>query len=199
MAAQSEILPEGTDSIIGGASDPGTAEQIDVTTPAGRRAAASRLREEAEGLTGKATAKARDYAAQGKDRATDALDGLSRAVSEVAATVDERVGPEYGSYARRAADAVSALASDLRSKDLDELYADAQKMVRSSPAIAIGTAAAVGFALVRLMKSGAAAAEAPAPKAPATRGRPPGAKNAASGDDATTRKPAARKAAKPKG
>lgn len=189
MASQAEILPEGTDTVIGGASDAGTAEQIDTATSA-FEGATSRLREEAAGFKDKATAKARDYAEQGKERATDALDGLSRAVSEVAATVDERVGAEYGDYARRAADAVASLSTNLRSKDLDELYEDAQKLVRSSPAIAIGTAAAVGFALVRLLKSGADEATGSTTPASGTDKTTPSASRSRSPAKATSKKAA---------
>ena len=45
-------------------------------------------------------------------------------------------------------------ADTLRRKDVDDLYEDARAIVRKSPVVAIGVAAAVGFALVRLVKSG---------------------------------------------
>ncbi len=157
MASRPDNLPEGTDSIIAGASDQGTAEHIDVEAPAG--GPFDRFTEQTAGLRNQAFDKARDYANQGKDRATDALDGLSRVVGDTARTVDQSIGAEYGDYARRAADAVQGMAANLRNKDVDELYDDARTFVRNSPALAIGVAAVVGFSLVRLIKSGAALAE----------------------------------------
>ncbi|MEI9850044.1 MAG: phage holin family protein [Sphingomonas sp.] len=75
-----------------------------------------------------------------------------------AADVDERIGPAYGKYARSAAEGLSGFAETLRGKQVDELIDDATAFVRRSPAIAIGTAAAVGFVLARLIKSGIDAA-----------------------------------------
>jgi hypothetical protein len=42
----------------------------------------------------------------------------------------------------------------VRNKDVDTLFDDAREVVRKSPVVAIGTAAAIGFALVRLVKAG---------------------------------------------
>lgn len=108
-----------------------------------------------------AGAKAREFAGQGKDRAVDALDNVASLVSDAAAAVDEKLGDQYGGYIRQAADAVSGLANTLREKDADELVDNARDAVRSSPAIAIAAAAAVGFLIARVVKSGLT------PKAPA--------------------------------
>jgi hypothetical protein len=98
--------------------------------------------------------KVRSFAETGKDRASTALDDLSQVVSEAASSIDERLGSEYGEYARRAADAVSGLADNLRDRDVDQLFDDGRNLVRKSPGIALGAAAVVGFTLVRLIKSG---------------------------------------------
>ncbi len=47
----------------------------------------------------------------------------------------------------------------IKQKNLDDLIEDARGFVKKSPAIAIGTAAALGFVLVRLIKSGLDAAD----------------------------------------
>jgi ElaB/YqjD/DUF883 family membrane-anchored ribosome-binding protein len=44
----------------------------------------------------------------------------------------------------------------LKAKEHDDLIEDARGFVQKSPAIAIGTAAALGFVLVRLIQSGLA-------------------------------------------
>ena len=53
----------------------------------------------------------------------------------------------------RAADAVAGFTDTLKDKDVDELLNEAREAVRRNPALAIGAAAAVGFVLVRLLKS----------------------------------------------
>ncbi|MFA5963094.1 MAG: hypothetical protein WC804_03655 [Sphingomonas sp.] len=112
------------------------------------------LKEGAAKMTKEATGKARSYAEDGKARVGGVLDELSKMMGDAAGTVDEKVGAQYGNYARSAADAVSGFSESLKSKDIDDIVADARDFVKKSPAIAIGTAAAIGFVLVRLIKSG---------------------------------------------
>lgn len=174
MPPRNRDLPEGTDHIINGAMETGQGTSADFGTGGGagsgfvgsarsddtggtagtRQKAVAQIRESAASLRDQAGGKAREYAVDGKSRAASALDDFSRAVQESAVSIDERLGAEYGDYARRAADAVSDFAETLRNKDVDELLDDAREIVRKSPVIAIGTAAAVGFALVRLVKAG---------------------------------------------
>jgi ElaB/YqjD/DUF883 family membrane-anchored ribosome-binding protein len=112
------------------------------------------LKSGVQNLQSQATDKVRAYAVDGKQRATTALDDLSQVVNEAAQNIDERLGPQYGEYARRAAGAVSGLADNLRNKDVDELFDQARDVVRKSPGVAIGVAAVLGFTLVRLVKAG---------------------------------------------
>ena len=65
------------------------------------------LKDGAAKLTQEATGKARAYAEDGKARVGGVLDELSRMMGDAAGTVDEKVGAQYGNYARSAADAVS--------------------------------------------------------------------------------------------
>ncbi len=98
--------------------------------------------------------KAKGYAEDGKTRAGGALDELAKMLKEAAGTVDEKVGDQYGQYARSAADAVSNFSDSLKSKQIDDLIDEARVFVKKSPAVAIGTAAAIGFVLARLIKAG---------------------------------------------
>jgi ElaB/YqjD/DUF883 family membrane-anchored ribosome-binding protein len=75
-------------------------------------------------------------------------------VSDTAESIDQRLGGDYGEYARRASDAVAGFADTLREKDVDELYDNVREAVRKSPGVAVGIAAVVGFTLVRLVKAG---------------------------------------------
>ncbi len=113
------------------------------------------LKDEASKLSAKATEKARGLADEGKARATSALDEFSKLMEDAAGTVDEKLGEQYGQYARSAAQAISGFSDGLRGKEVEDLVADARDFVRKSPAIAIGTAAALGFVLARIVKAGA--------------------------------------------
>lgn len=112
------------------------------------------FKDEAGKLTGQGIEKAKGYAADGKDRASGALDEFAKLMTDAAGNVDEKLGEHYGDYARSAANSLSGFADTLRNKDVDELLAEAKELVKKSPAVAIGTAAAVGFVLARLVKTG---------------------------------------------
>ncbi|WP_227698701.1 hypothetical protein [Sphingomonas hengshuiensis] len=139
--------------------------------PAGADAKPStteRLREEAGKLGSQAADRARSYADQGKERATSALDEVAKMMASAAEDVDAKLGVEYGRYARSAADGISGFAETLRGQDVDDLIAGATDFVRKSPVIAVGAAAAVGFMIARLVKSGVDAASDKSPSSTAT-------------------------------
>ena len=183
MVQQNRDLPEGTDSIIPGAMDTDTS---DVTGTATKRGGSSRssggqsrgggrsssggstsggaaglmekVRSEGGKLTDEAAGKARGFVGQGLERSSEALSNVSRMVGDTATGIDERLGKEYGDYARRAAEALDNTANRLASKDPDELIDDTREFVRKSPGVALAGAAIVGFALARLVKSGISSA-----------------------------------------
>ncbi|MCC7394385.1 MAG: hypothetical protein IT553_05980 [Sphingomonadaceae bacterium] len=115
---------------------------------------AGEIGDEVSRLYGEATDKARDAARHGKTRAAEGLEGLAKIIHDSASTVDDKVGEQYGDFARSAATKVSELAGALDEKDLDELVEATRDFVRKSPAVAIGSAAVVGFMLARLLRSG---------------------------------------------
>lgn len=130
---------------------PVTADDTASTTGSAKQT----LKDEASKLSAKATEKARGLADEGKLRATSALDEFSKLMEDAAGNVDEKLGEQYGQYARSAAQAISGFSDGLRGKEVEDLVADARDFVRKSPAIAIGTAAALGFVLARIVKAGA--------------------------------------------
>ena len=103
-------------------------------------------------LKDQATKTARSAAVVAKDKTGTAMQSLSKLITDTAGTVDAQLGPQYGDYARQAAEAVAGAADTLDSKDVDQLMAEAKDFVRKSPAVAIGAAAVVGFVLMRLAK-----------------------------------------------
>lgn len=159
-------LPEGTDKVIEGAANSGAIETdptIDdgddnelTIEGAGRTNLSERLRSGREQLAGQAGEKARGFVTQGLERTSEALANVSKMVGDTADGIDERLGAEYGDYARKAAGAIENVANSIASKDPDELIEDTRNFVRSSPGIALAGAAVVGFVVARLVKSGLA-------------------------------------------
>ena len=176
---RSDALPEGTDTVIQGAASSGdsgtvtveeTADVIDreiigsgnagTATPTGGstggsgQGLADRFRSGREQLASQTGDRARGLVTQGLERTSEALANVSRMVGDTAAGIDERLGEEYGEYARRAAGAIENVANSIAEKDPDELIDDTRNFVRNSPGIALAGAAVVGFVVARLIKSG---------------------------------------------
>ncbi len=87
-----------------------------------------------------------------KEKTGSAMQGLAKLIADTAATVDTKMGPQYGDYARQAAEKVAGAADTIDGKEVEELVAEARDFVRKSPAVAIGAAAVLGFVLMRLAK-----------------------------------------------
>ncbi len=122
------------------------------------------IKAKVSGTTAEWVGEARVYAAQakekgaalaveGKARASDALGALGKTISETAPTIDEKLGVQYGDYARSAARSIQETAAKLEAKDLGELGEDVKEFVRKSPGVAIGIAAVAGFTIARLLSS----------------------------------------------
>ncbi len=161
MANPNDTLPEGTDSIVTGTgtsnedslimSEPSKSGTKSATT---RTRAVETLRSSTDKLSGQAADKARGLVGQGLERGSEALANVSKLIGDTATGLDERLGAQYGDYARKAATTIEDTANKLASKDADELIDDTREFVRKSPGVALAGAAIVGFALVRLVKSG---------------------------------------------
>ena len=164
---RSGALPEGTDTVIEGASNATTPESASADTgtedtplvarkDSSDRGIADRIREGREQFASQAGDRARGLVTQGLERTSETLANVSKMVGDTAAGIEERLGPEYGDYARRAAGAIENAANSIASKDPDELIEDTRTFVRNSPGIALAGAAVVGFVVARLLKSGLA-------------------------------------------
>ncbi len=168
MAQQDRNLPEGTDTIVPGASD---TETSDVTGSGSRgsggsrsvtrssrssagNAVMSKIRSGGDKLSEQAAGKARDFLGQGIERSAEAIANVGKLVGDTASGLDDRLGEDYGAYARSAAQSLENAANRLASKDPDELIEDTREFIRKSPGVALAGAAIIGFALARLVKSG---------------------------------------------
>jgi ElaB/YqjD/DUF883 family membrane-anchored ribosome-binding protein len=161
-------LPEGTDTVIEGAartdtSDTGaTGAQSSGAASGGTGSSggsngggiAERIRSSREQLTSQAGERTRGIVSQGLERTSEALANVSKMVGDTASGIEERLGPDYGDYARRAAGSIENVANSIASKDPDELIEDTRNFVRNSPGIALAGAAVVGFVVARLLKTG---------------------------------------------
>lgn len=168
MANPNDTLPEGTDSIVSGTgrstgdhSDRSTQSDnadtrgaIGTASGSPRERAVETLRSGTEKLSGQAAEKARGLVSQGLERGGEALANVSKLIGDTAAGLDDRLGPQYGDYARKAAATIEDTANRFAAKDADELIEDTRDFVRKSPGVALAGAAVLGFALVRLVKSG---------------------------------------------
>ena len=169
MAPRNPELPEGTDKIVSGAAADGTSsgERGFVARgggggsdggASGNGGATDRLvsqvRDQVTNLRGQAGDKLRSMADDGKGRATTLLEDIASVIDDAARSIDEKLGGEIGDYAHRASGAISGFAGRVREKSVEDIVDDTRSVVKSSPAIAIAAAAVIGFALVRVARSG---------------------------------------------
>ena len=115
---------------------------------------ADRLRSGREQFSSQAGERTRGMVTQGLERTSEALANVAKMVGDTAPGIEERLGSDYGDYARRAAGAIENVANTIAEKDPDELIEDTRNFVRNSPGVALAGAAVVGFVLTRLLKSG---------------------------------------------
>ena len=110
----------------------------------------------AKAVSGSRAERARGLVSQGLERTSEALANVARMVGDTAPGIDDRLGEEYGDYARRAAGTIENVANTIAEKDPDELIEDTRNFVRDSPGISLAAAAVVGFVVARLLKAGLA-------------------------------------------
>jgi ElaB/YqjD/DUF883 family membrane-anchored ribosome-binding protein len=143
-AAPSKPKAAAKNGIAKAKADPGKAQST----------ASKSMKDEFGNFKDQAGAKAREAADRGKERASEALGGIGKILRDSAETIDEKVGTQFGDYARKAADTVDGFADKMDGKQVDDMLEDARQFVRKSPAVAIGAAAAIGFVLARIVRSG---------------------------------------------
>jgi len=160
MSPRQPALPEGTDHVVRGASGSSSSKEgagfvaAAANGESGTDRLVSQVRDQVTGLRGQAADKLRGFADDGKGKVTGLLEDVSEVINDAARSVDERLGGDYGDYAHRAAGAVADFAGKIRDRSVDDIIDDTRDFVRKSPVIAIGLAAVVGFALIRVVKTG---------------------------------------------
>ncbi|WP_408587980.1 hypothetical protein [Novosphingobium sp.] len=167
---------ETANSAVKSASDRATAAIKDAASQAGTRfsqaveeakANVASLREDATERTNaakdKVTAVASEWtevardksvelATQGKAKASEGIALVGKAIDDTAGLIDEKLGVQYGDYARTAARTLKDTATRLDEKTFEDLGSDVTAFVRKSPATALGIAAVTGFFVARLFR-----------------------------------------------
>lgn len=135
-----------------------TKDKMDAARAAGERfvddarAKAEYAGEKASEFADNAGTKLKDAATVGKDKAADGVHALADATRNTAAKLDAK--GKAADYANRAAEGLDHFSERLKDKSLDDMAADAKSFVKDHPAISVGAAALIGFALARVIKSG---------------------------------------------
>jgi ElaB/YqjD/DUF883 family membrane-anchored ribosome-binding protein len=147
----------GSGSPEGGLSGSGSGGDTSSGSSGSQGSIVDRFRSGREQLSSQAGEKARGFVTQGLERTSEALANVARMVGDTAPGIEERLGSDYGDYARRAAGSIETFANNIAAKDPDELIEDTRNFVRNSPGVALAGAAVVGFVVARLLKTGLAA------------------------------------------
>ncbi|UUR08834.1 hypothetical protein [Sphingomonas glaciei] len=137
-----------TDSLITGTS---TSDDDGSASNGGIRGMVSNVTGKAKD---EALGRARGFVGEGLKSGSTTLGSIAGIIEDTVEQIGERLGPQYGDYAKSASSTIQRYASTLESKDPDELVDDARALIRKSPAVAITGAAILGFGLVRLLKAG---------------------------------------------
>jgi ElaB/YqjD/DUF883 family membrane-anchored ribosome-binding protein len=159
MPPRDPELPEGTDQIVNGAATEDGGSGGGFVARGGNGGGTterlvSQVRDQVSSLRGQAGDKLRTMADDGKGRATTLLDDIAGIIEDAAQSIDERLGGDYADYARRASTAVSGFAGRVRDRSVEDIIDDTRDIVRRSPAVAVAAAAVVGFALMRVVRTG---------------------------------------------
>ena len=127
MPPRQPELPEGTDQVVAGASTTESEEALIVREPTARDKAVEKFKGSTEKLSGQAADKARELVGQGLERGGEALANVSKLIGDTASSLDDRLGEDYGEYARRAASAIEDAANRISAKNPDELIDDTRE------------------------------------------------------------------------
>jgi ElaB/YqjD/DUF883 family membrane-anchored ribosome-binding protein len=88
-----------------------------------------------------------------KDRATEGLGSLARAVRETSQPLRDNQQDTIAQYVEKAADQIERFSTRLRERNVKELVDDAQQFARRQPGVFIGAAFVAGIFAARFLKS----------------------------------------------
>lgn len=119
--------------------------------------------EKADELLEAASRRGRGLLERQKDATVNELDSVAQALHQTAKELRDKQDATLGPVVEKGAGFVERFSRTLKDHDVRELLSEAQRMLKERPAAGLGVAAAVGFALGRLIRAGShRAAEAAA-------------------------------------
>ena len=132
--------------------------KADETTEKLKRSAketAAELQHKAEQIGEDAKRQGQAYAEEQKRYVSDEMHGAADALHGAADKFREHEQERIARYIDQAATSLDDISSSLRQQDFDQLLNKTQNFAREQPAIFLGGAVAIGFALGRFLKSSA--------------------------------------------
>ena len=112
------------------------------------------VREKADDLVEAARRRSRGLLDRQKTAAVEELHSVADVMHDAARRFEEREEGGVAGYVEKAADYVEHVSSTLRERDLEDLLYEAEDVLRRKPAVVLGAAAVVGFALGRFLRAG---------------------------------------------
>jgi hypothetical protein len=88
-----------------------------------------------------------------KDRATEGLESVARAIRQSTHHLRESHHETIAEYVEKAADSIQRASAQLRERDLGNIVKDVEQFARRQPALFIGSAFALGVVGARFLKS----------------------------------------------
>jgi len=102
---------------------------------------------------GQAQQKAKSQIAERKDLVADGIDSVAAALRHTGEELEgQNTGP-VGTYVSKAVNALSDISNHVRQNDVDQLLHEVEGFARREPAIALGSAFAIGVLAARFLKS----------------------------------------------
>jgi len=102
---------------------------------------------------GQAQQKAKSQLAERKDVVADGIDSVAAALRHTGEELEGQDTGPVGKYVSKAANALSDISNHVRQNDVDQLLHEVEGFARREPAIALGSAFAIGILAARFLKS----------------------------------------------
>jgi ElaB/YqjD/DUF883 family membrane-anchored ribosome-binding protein len=129
---------------------PGTGDMAQPTAGNG----GSEVSEKADELLEAARKRGRGLLDRQKSAAGEELHSVADVMRDAARKFEERQEGGVAKYVEKAADYVDRVSSTLRERDVEDLMVKVEEQLRRKPAVVLGAAAVVGFALGRFLRAG---------------------------------------------
>jgi len=131
-------LPPGSGDLSSTPSDPGEAG----------------ARDKADDLLEVARRRGRGLLDRQKTAAVDELHSVADVMRDAARRFEEKEEGGVAEYVEKAAGVIERISTTLRDRDLKDLLVEAEEALHRKPAVFLGAAAVVGFALGRFVRAG---------------------------------------------